>query len=129
MPCIRPCCLDEVLVLFDLLGDHRCAMEDKIDYYGNDLRNTRTNNEDECANECIDEPECMGFTFSQNRCYLKYNLSNRVIHDDAISDNCRGKDNLYKKNKIISPFIEYVYLAYLSVNHSTTKLLSFHSYT
>ena len=85
-------------------------MEDKIDYYGNDLSDTRTNNENECAIKCIDEPQCMGFTFTQHRCYLKYKLSNRVFHADAISGNCRGKDNPCKKKekkKRITPFIEY----------------------
>ena len=78
-------------------------MEDKIDYYGNDIRHARTNNENDCADMCIDELECMGFTFNvvHRRCFLKYKLSNRVFHADGISGNCRGKDNQYKKKKFI----------------------------
>ena len=78
----------------DFFSGKICIFEENIDYVGNDLKGVLVKNQYECANNCVVEPQCLGFTYNQNnkKCWMKSKVNNRNTVHRAISGTCKHQD-------------------------------------
>lgn len=58
----------------------KCALTYNVDYYGNDLRNERTQTAEQCCDTCRATAGCKAFTHVNGVCYLKSKAGNKALN-------------------------------------------------
>ncbi|OQS06007.1 hypothetical protein THRCLA_01925 [Thraustotheca clavata] len=61
------------------------SIEDNIDYWGNDIKQTKQSNAASCCSDCSNTPNCVVYTWRDGTCYLKHTKANRYSSDGAKS--------------------------------------------
>merc|ERR1711942_424595 len=77
-----------------------CRLEENVRYPGEDLKNLKTADSEDCQQLCINEhPKCVGFTFakSENQCYLKSALGKKKGDSNYESGFCTSVWTLQTK--------------------------------
>ncbi|SMX26404.1 hypothetical protein TRP8649_00480 [Pelagimonas phthalicica] len=69
------------------IPDRRVIVTRDVDFYGSDLQSLFDTSLDACQKLCLDNPECVAFTFNSrsNSCFPKSAVSDRQPYDGAVS--------------------------------------------